>query len=67
MRDGDEAWIRVQRKRFWEKVVDVDDLCGMGEAWWGIKGLMLDDSNCNGKATSYAEYFQNSRFVESVL
>lgn len=39
----------------------------MSEAWWGFKGLMLDDLNSNSKATSYAEHFQNSMFVQSVL
>ncbi|XP_010924570.3 uncharacterized protein [Elaeis guineensis] len=66
-KDSDEARIRMKRKRFWEKAVDVDVLCGEGEAWWGVKGYMRDDFNHSNKAISYAEHFQNSRFVESVL
>ncbi|KAG1346665.1 UDP-glucose 4-epimerase [Cocos nucifera] len=66
-RDSDEARIRMKRKRFWEKAVDIDELCGKGEAWWGVRGYMRDDFNHSNKAISYAEHFQNSRFVESML
>ncbi|XP_026439390.1 uncharacterized protein LOC113338086 isoform X1 [Papaver somniferum] len=65
--DSDEARIREKRKKFWEKAVDVDELCGPGEAWWGVRGHMRDDFNHTNKAISYKEHFQNSRFVESVL
>lgn len=47
--------------------MDIEELCGPGEAWWGVKGQMRDDFNHSNKAISYAEHFQNSRFVESVL
>ncbi|KAJ6850907.1 uncharacterized protein M6B38_262195 [Iris pallida] len=66
-KDSDEARIRMKRKKFWEKAVDIDELCGKGEAWWGVRGHMRDDFNHSNKAISYAEHFQNSRFVESVL
>ncbi|KAG5594449.1 hypothetical protein H5410_035681 [Solanum commersonii] len=31
-----ESWIvtRNLRKKFWEKAVDIDELCGPGEAWF---------------------------------
>ncbi|KAK1575661.1 hypothetical protein Q3G72_007357 [Acer saccharum] len=32
-----EARIRARRKKFWEKAVDVQELCGPGETWWGVK------------------------------
>ncbi|CAN4100251.1 unnamed protein product [Withania somnifera] len=66
-KDSDEARVRSRRKKFWEKAVDIEDLCGPGEAWWGVRGQMRDDFNHSNKAISYAEHFQNSRFVESVL
>ncbi|KAF9613423.1 hypothetical protein IFM89_008253 [Coptis chinensis] len=66
-KDGDEARIRTKRRMFWEKAVDIGELCGEGEAWWGVKGQMRDDFNHSNKAISYNEHFQNSRFVESVL
>ncbi|XP_058074290.1 uncharacterized protein LOC131223026 [Magnolia sinica] len=66
-RDGDEARIRMMRSKFWEKAVDVDELCGKGDAWWGVRGEMRDDFNHSNKVISYADHFQNSRFVESVL
>ncbi|XP_027169025.1 uncharacterized protein LOC113768754 [Coffea eugenioides] len=66
-RDGDEARIRFRRKKFWEKAVDMDELCGPGEAWWGVRGQMRDDFNHSNKAITYSQHFQNSRFVESVL
>ncbi|XP_010917582.1 uncharacterized protein [Elaeis guineensis] len=66
-RESDEARIRMKRQKFWEKAVDIDELCGKGEAWWGVRGYMRDDFNHSNKAISYAEHFQNSRFVESVL
>ncbi|KAK0597391.1 hypothetical protein LWI29_024840 [Acer saccharum] len=31
--DSDEARIRARRKKFWEKAVDVQELCGPGETW----------------------------------
>ncbi|KAK1285045.1 hypothetical protein QJS10_CPB20g00654 [Acorus calamus] len=66
--DSDEARIRAKRKKFWEKAVDIEELCGKdGEAWWGVRGHTRDDFNHSNKAISYAEHFQNSRFVESVL
>ncbi|KAJ8535935.1 hypothetical protein K7X08_034336 [Anisodus acutangulus] len=66
-KDSDEGRIRSRRKKFWEKAVDIEDLCGPGEAWWGVRGQMRDDFNHSNKAISYAEHFKNSRFVESVL
>ncbi|KAL2516190.1 hypothetical protein Fot_30182 [Forsythia ovata] len=66
-RESDEARIRYTRKKFWEKAVDIEELCGPGEAWWGVRGQMRDDFNHSNKAISYSEHFQNSRFVESVL
>ncbi|KAH6832450.1 DNA-directed RNA polymerase subunit beta [Perilla frutescens var. hirtella] len=66
-KDSDEARIRFRRRKFWEKAVDTDELCGPGEAWWGVRGQMRDDFNHSNKAITYAEHFQNSRFLESVL
>ncbi|XP_068653251.1 uncharacterized protein [Aristolochia californica] len=66
-RDSDEARLRLKRKKFWEKAVDIDELCGPEEAWWGVKGEMLDDFSHKNKKISYFEHFQNSRFVESTL
>ncbi|KAL2462635.1 hypothetical protein Fot_53872 [Forsythia ovata] len=64
---SDEAWIRFRRKKFWEKAVDIEELCGPGEAWWGVRGQMRDNFNHSNKAIAYSEHLQNSRFVESVL
>ncbi|KAF5178189.1 Dna-directed rna polymerase subunit beta [Thalictrum thalictroides] len=66
-KDSDEARLRKKRRKFWEKAADIDELCGEGEVWWGVKGQMRDDFNHSNKAISFAEHFQNSRFVESVL
>ncbi|XP_068648741.1 uncharacterized protein [Aristolochia californica] len=66
-RDSDEARLRLKRKKFWEKAVHIDELCGPGEAWWGVRGEMRDDFSHKNKKISYSEHFQNSRFVESVL
>ncbi|XP_019198877.1 PREDICTED: uncharacterized protein LOC109192617 [Ipomoea nil] len=66
-KDSDEARIRSRRKKFWEKAVDTEELCGPGEAWWGVRGYMRDNFNHSNKVITYAEHFQNSRFVESVL
>ncbi|KAL0429852.1 UNVERIFIED_CONTAM: hypothetical protein Sradi_0611200 [Sesamum radiatum] len=66
-KESDEARIRSRRKKLWEKAVDIDELCGPGEAWWGVRGHMRDDFNHSNKAITYAEHFQNSRYVESVL
>ncbi|KAL5729135.1 hypothetical protein ACHQM5_002125 [Ranunculus cassubicifolius] len=66
-KDSDEARLRAKRRKFWEKAVDVSELCGEGEEWWGVKGQMRDDFNHSNKPISFPEHFQNSRFVESVL
>ncbi|KAJ0971797.1 hypothetical protein J5N97_019756 [Dioscorea zingiberensis] len=66
-KDSDEARIRMKRKKFWEKAVDIEELCGQGEAWWGVRGYMRDDFNHSNKPISYEEHIQNSRFIESVL
>ncbi|KAI0496767.1 hypothetical protein KFK09_023091 [Dendrobium nobile] len=65
--DGDEARIRRKRRKMWEKAVDVEELCGNGKAWWGVRGEMRDDFNQRNKAISYLDHFHISRFVESVL
>ncbi|CAO2171364.1 unnamed protein product [Urochloa humidicola] len=65
--DSDEARLRSKRKKLWEKAVEIDDLCGNGDAWWGVRGYMRDNFNHSNKAISYEEHFQNSRFVESIL
>ncbi|KAI3766600.1 hypothetical protein L2E82_16664 [Cichorium intybus] len=66
-KDSDEARQRSRRKNFWEKAVDIEGLCGPGEAWWGVKGYMRDDFNHTNKQISYTQHFENSRFVESVV
>ncbi|XWS20250.1 hypothetical protein CRYUN_Cryun31cG0084200 [Craigia yunnanensis] len=66
-KDSDEARIRSKRKKFWEKAVDIDELCGPHEAWWGVRGEIRDNFNHIKTAISYGEHFQNSRFVESIL
>ncbi|KAL0910378.1 hypothetical protein M5K25_021354 [Dendrobium thyrsiflorum] len=65
--DGDEAKIRRKRRKMWEKAVDVEELCGNGEAWWGVRGELRDDFNQSNKAISYSDHFHISRFVESLL
>ncbi|XP_057457900.1 uncharacterized protein LOC130748676 [Lotus japonicus] len=66
-KDSDEARIRSRRKQFWEKAVDMEELCGPGEAWWGVRGFMRDNFNHSNKPITYAQHFQNSRYVESIL
>ncbi|KAG8656406.1 hypothetical protein MANES_04G131400v8 [Manihot esculenta] len=66
-RDGDESRIRSKWKKFWEKAVDIDELCGPNEAWWGIRSWMLDNFNHSNKLISYEEHFQNSQFIDSIL
>ncbi|KAI5651266.1 hypothetical protein M9H77_37271 [Catharanthus roseus] len=66
-KDSDEARVRSRRKNFWEKAVDINELCGPGEAWWGVRGHMRDNFNHSNKAITLAEHFENSRFVESIL
>ncbi|GAV77567.1 hypothetical protein CFOL_v3_21038 [Cephalotus follicularis] len=66
-RDSDEARVREKRKHFWEKAVDIEELCGPGEAWWGVRGQMRDNFNHSNTPISYAEHFQNSRLIESIL
>ncbi|KAL5576479.1 hypothetical protein UlMin_018178 [Ulmus minor] len=66
-KDSDEARIRSKNKKFWEKAVDTKELCGPGEAWWGVRGYMRDNFNHSNKPISYADHFQNSRFLESIL
>ncbi|KAF2323435.1 hypothetical protein GH714_035439 [Hevea brasiliensis] len=36
-RDSDESRIRSKRKKFWEKAVDIDELCGPNEVWWVLE------------------------------
>lgn len=66
-KDSDEARIRAKRKLFWEKAVDIEELCGPYESWWGVRGYMRDDFNHSNRAISHAEHFQNSRYLESIL
>ncbi|WZY95368.1 hypothetical protein YC2023_067697 [Brassica napus] len=66
-KDSDEARIRSNRKKFWEKAVDTEELCGPGETWWGVRGEMRDDFNHSNTQISYNQHFQNSRYVESIL
>ncbi|PWZ39764.1 Bifunctional dethiobiotin synthetase/7,8-diamino-pelargonic acid aminotransferase, mitochondrial [Zea mays] len=54
--DSDEARLTFKRK-FWKKVVEIDDLCGNDGAWWGIKGYMRDNFNHSNKVTSQKEHF----------
>jgi hypothetical protein len=65
--DSDEARLRSKQKIFWEKAVEMDDLCGKDDAWWGVRGYMRDNFNHSNKAISYKEHFENSRFVESIM
>jgi len=65
--DSDEARIRAKRKQFWEKALDIKEVCGPGDVWWGVRGQMRDNFNHSFKMISHAEHFENSKFVESVL
>jgi len=35
-----KARIRSRRKKFWEKAVDIEELCGPDKAWWGVIGYI---------------------------
>ncbi|KAH9300811.1 hypothetical protein KI387_012394 [Taxus chinensis] len=65
--DSDEARVRAIRKKFWDKALDIKELCGSGDAWWGVKGHMRDNFNHSFEIMSHAEHFENNKFVESVL
>ncbi|KAK4756602.1 hypothetical protein SAY87_006729 [Trapa incisa] len=65
--DSDEARIRSKRKKFWEKAVDKEDLCGPGDTWWGVRGYARDNFNHTNQPISLIEHFENSQFVESIL
>lgn len=47
--------------------MDTEELCGVGETGWGVKGEVRDNFNQSNKPISYAEHFQNNQFVESIL
>lgn len=47
--------------------MDIEELCGKGDAWWGVRGYVRDNFNHSNKAIPYEEHFENSRFLESVL
>ncbi|XP_020581761.1 uncharacterized protein LOC110025552 isoform X2 [Phalaenopsis equestris] len=65
--DGDEARIRRKRRKMWENAVDIEELCGNGKAWWGVRGELRDDLNHSNREISYFDHFHISRFVESLL
>lgn len=47
--------------------MDIKQLCGPNDAWWGVRGEVRDNFNHSNKAISFQEHFRNSRFLESVL
>ncbi|EPS65617.1 hypothetical protein M569_09161, partial [Genlisea aurea] len=65
--DSDESRLRSQRKKFWDKAVDAEELCGPGGAWWGVRGHVRDDFNHTSRPINSTRHFDNSLFVESVL
>ncbi|XP_057833480.1 uncharacterized protein LOC131044219 isoform X2 [Cryptomeria japonica] len=65
--DSNEARMRATRKQFWEKALDIQELCGSGDAWWGVRGHMRDNFNHSFEIISHTEHVENSKFVESVL
>lgn len=66
-KESDEARIRRNRNKLWEKAVDTKQLCGPNDAWWGVRGEVRDNFNHSNKAISFQEHFRNSRFLESIL
>lgn len=65
--DSDEARVRAARRDLWEKSVDVKELCGPGDAWWGVRGQMRDNFNHSFVQISQEEHFENAKLVESAL
>lgn len=66
-KDSDEAQVRAARRELWEKAVDVHELCGPGDAWWGVKGQMRDNFNHSFVHITQEEHLENSKQVESAL
>lgn len=44
-KDSDKARMRSRNKMLWEKAVDIEELCGPGETWWGVIRYMHDNFN----------------------
>ncbi|KAJ7568577.1 hypothetical protein O6H91_01G038500 [Diphasiastrum complanatum] len=65
--DSYEARVRSARKGFWEKALDIKELCGSNIMWWGVQGEMRDNFSHNNTAISYATHVENVQFLESVL
>ena len=59
--------MRAKRKQLSEKALDIKELCGSGDIWWGVRGQMRDNFNHSFEMILRAEHFENSKFVESVL
>ncbi|EFJ24064.1 hypothetical protein SELMODRAFT_102324 [Selaginella moellendorffii] len=62
-----EAEVRSQRKRAWERAVDMTELCSMSGAWWGIRGEMRDNFDKIKVPISHQDHIENYKLVQSML
>lgn len=51
----------------WEKSVHMSELCGPGDAWWGVKGQMRDNFNHSFVLITEEQHLENFKQIESSL
>ena len=47
--------------------MNVDELCGADNAWWGVRGQMRDNFNHSFEFISENDHLKNSKQVEAAL
>lgn len=66
-KDSKEALLRAARRKNWEKAVDIEELCGAGGTWWGVRGQMRDNFNHSFVQITEEEHLENFKQIERSL
>ncbi|KAG0585600.1 hypothetical protein KC19_2G024300 [Ceratodon purpureus] len=59
----EELKIRNERQGRWEKAVNMSELCGDDDEWWGVQGFARDDFGHSFRKIPHSQHFENGRFV----
>lgn len=65
--DSNEALWRAARRDSWEKAVNISELCGPSDAWWGVRGQMRDNFNHSFVHITQEQHLENFKQIESFL
>ncbi|EFJ13896.1 hypothetical protein SELMODRAFT_121604 [Selaginella moellendorffii] len=65
--DSREAAARSQRKKSWDRAIEISEICSSKGEWWGVRGQMRDKPDRASVYITHRDHASNHGIFESML